>query len=605
MAIVKQKVRIGDLLVQNGVITDAQLRQALEKQKSTGLRLGRTLISLGYIGEDQFLEFLSTQLRIPFVDLRRFNFDVTLVHRLSETLARRYRAIVLSETKGEVLVGMADPTDIYAFDALERALQQPIQQAVVRVSELLRTLDLVYRRTEEIASFAEELDEELTDSQFDLASLTPAADDSDAPVVKLLQSIFQDAVQVRASDVHIEPDETVLRIRQRVDGVLQEQVMKERRIAPALVLRLKLLSGLDISERRLPQDGRFSLKVKERKLDIRLSTMPIEHGESVVMRILDQTEGATHLDNVGMPDEVLHRFRRLIHMPHGLILVTGPTGSGKTTTLYGALQELNEVGKKIITVEDPVEYRLHRINQVQVNPKINLTFARVLRTALRQDPDILMVGEIRDTETAEIAMRAAMTGHLVLSTLHTNDAVSSAMRLVDMGTEGFLAATALRAVLAQRLVRRLCDNCYLDYQPSAQEMSWLTSQLGKTRAQALKLKRPGGCHRCNNTGDLAAGETTLSAPDTATFLDGQTQGLENVASPSDSPLMTSAPGEGNSGTVDITLDLNAAGLLYLGFEWDDLNNDYNENPTGQIEFGQYRMHDRIINWQEIYNRPTP
>lgn len=500
MAVVKQKVRIGDLLVQNGVITDAQLRQALEKQKSTGLRLGRTLISLGYIGEDQFLEFLSAQLHIPFVDLRRFNFDVTLVHRLSETLARRYRAIVLSETKGEVLVGMADPTDIHAFDALERALQQPIQQAVVRESELLSTLDLVYRRTEEIASFAEELDEELTDSQFDLASLTPAADDSDAPVVKLLQSIFQDAVQVRASDIHIEPDETVLRIRQRIDGVLQEQVMKERRIAPALVLRLKLLSGLDISERRLPQDGRFSLKVKERKLDIRLSTMPIEHGESVVMRILDQTDGAAQLGNVGMPDEVLHRFRRLIHMPHGLILVTGPTGSGKTTTLYGALQELNEVGKKIITVEDPVEYRLHRINQVQVNPKISLTFARVLRAALRQDPDILLVGEIRDTETAEIAMRAAMTGHLVLSTLHTNDAVSSAMRLVDMGTEGFLAATALRAVVAQRLVRRLCDNCYLDYQPTAQEMSWLISQLGETRARALKLKRPAGCHRCNNTG---------------------------------------------------------------------------------------------------------
>ncbi len=500
MAAIKQKVRIGDLLVQNQVITETQLRQALEKQKSTGLRLGRTLISLGYIGEEQFLEFLSTQLQIPFVDLRRYKFDIQLVQRLSETLARRYRAIVLSDKKGELLVGMADPTDIYAYDALERALQQPIQQAVVRESELLNTLDLVYRRTEEIASFAEELDEELTDSNFDLASLTPAADDSDAPVVKLLQSIFQDAVQVRASDIHIEPDETVLRIRMRVDGVLQEQVMKERRIAPALVLRLKLLSGLDISEKRLPQDGRFSLKVKDRKLDVRLSTMPIEHGESVVMRLLDQTDGAAELDNVGMPEDVLKRFRRLIHMPHGLILVTGPTGSGKTTTLYGALQELNDVGKKIITVEDPVEYRLHRINQVQVNTKINLTFARVLRAALRQDPDIILVGEIRDTETAEIALRAAMTGHLVLSTLHTNDAVSSAMRLVDMGAEGFLAATAIKAVVAQRLVRRLCDNCYTDYHPSPQESIWLAEQLGDAAAKAMKLKNPSGCHRCNNTG---------------------------------------------------------------------------------------------------------
>ncbi|MGJ8688406.1 MAG: GspE/PulE family protein [Gammaproteobacteria bacterium] len=500
MSGLKKKIRIGDLLVSNAVITETQLQLALEKQKSSGLRLGRTLISLGYVGEDQFLEFLSTQLRIPFVDLRRFKFDISLVARLSETLARRYRAIVLSDNKGELLVGMADPTDIYAYDAIERALQQPILQAVVRESELLGTLDLVYRRTEDIASFAEELDEELTDTQFDLASLTPAADDSDAPVVKLLQSIFQDAVQVRASDIHIEPDESVLRIRQRVDGVLQEQVMKERRIAPALVLRLKLLSGLDISERRLPQDGRFSLKVKDRKLDIRLSTMPIEHGESVVMRLLDQTDGAAHLENVGMPDAMLNQFRRLIHMPHGLILVTGPTGSGKTTTLYGALQELNEIGKKIITVEDPVEYRLQRVNQVQVNNKIDLTFARVLRAALRQDPDILLVGEIRDTETAEIALRAAMTGHLVLSTLHTNDAVSSAMRLVDMGAESFLAATALRAVVAQRLVRRLCDNCYLDHTPDSRELGWLSAHIGEERAKAVQLKKPSGCHRCNNTG---------------------------------------------------------------------------------------------------------
>lgn len=500
MTAFKQKIRIGDLLVQNQVIDETQLHTALEKQKSTGLRLGRTLISLGYVGEDQFLEFLSTQLRIPFVDLRRYRFDADLVQRLTETLARRYRAIVLSDIKGELLVGMADPTDIYAFDALERALQQPIQQAVVRESELLNTLDVVYRRTEDIASYAEELDDELIDSQFDLASLTPSADDSDAPVVKLLQSIFQDAVQVGASDIHIEPDESVLRIRQRVDGVLQEQVMKERRIAPALVLRLKLLSGLDISEKRLPQDGRFSLKVRDRKLDVRLSTMPIEHGESVVMRLLDQTDGASKLDRVGMPDEMLNRFRRLVHMPHGLILVTGPTGSGKTTTLYGALQELNEAGKKIITVEDPVEYRLQRINQVQVNTKIALTFAKVLRAALRQDPDILLVGEIRDTETAEIALRAAMTGHLVLSTLHTNDAVSSAMRLVDMGVESFLAATALRAVVAQRLVRRLCEYCYVDHTPTAAELGWLSGLLGQERAQSIELKQSSGCHRCNNTG---------------------------------------------------------------------------------------------------------
>ena len=500
MAITKQKIRIGDLLVENQVITEAQLMAALKKQKAVGHKLGRVLIDLGYLEEEQFLSFLSQQLEVPFIDLRRYNFDVNLIQLLPESYARRHRAIVLSDKNSNLLVGMADPMDIFAFDELERILQRPIQQAVVRESELLSTLDLVYRRTEEIASFAEELDEELTEGQFDLDSLALEVDDSDAPVVKLLKSIFEDAVQVRASDIHIEPDENVLRIRQRVDGILQEQVMKEKRIAPALVLRLKLLSGLDISEKRLPQDGRFSLKVKGRKLDIRLSTMPIENGESVVMRLLDQTEGATVLDHVGMPEYILERFRKLIHMPHGLILVTGPTGSGKTTTLYGALQELNEIGKKIITVEDPVEYRLHRINQVQINPKIDLSFARILRSALRQDPDILLVGEIRDTETAEIALRAAMTGHLVLSTLHTNDAVSSAMRLVDMGAEGFLAATALRAVVAQRLIRRLCDNCFTDYSPDSTEKTWIVSLLGEEGASQMKLKQPEGCHRCNNTG---------------------------------------------------------------------------------------------------------
>ncbi|MDY6984273.1 MAG: GspE/PulE family protein, partial [Pseudomonadota bacterium] len=412
----RKKIRIGDLLVQNGIISEVQLQQALEKQRATGLRLGRVLVDLGFVEENQFLTFLAQQMDVAFVDLKQFNFDANLIMRLPEIHARRYRAIVLSEHRGMLTVGMADPMDIFAYDELSRILQQNIEVAIVRESELLYTLDLVYRRTDEIATLAGELDEEITEGQFDLAAMTPLAQDGDAPVVKLLQSIFEDAVQVRASDIHIEPDETVLRIRQRVDGVLQEQVMKEKRISAPLVLRLKLMAGLNISEKRLPQDGRFSLIVKKRKLDIRLSTMPIEHGESVVMRLLDQSSGVANLDHVGMPSDLLQHFRRLIHTPHGLILVTGPTGSGKTTTLYGALAELNEAGKKIITAEDPVEYRLPRVNQVQVNPKIDLSFARVLRAALRQDPDIILVGEIRDSETAEIALRAAMTGHLVLST---------------------------------------------------------------------------------------------------------------------------------------------------------------------------------------------
>lgn len=500
MSALKKKVRIGELLIQKGIISEQQLHDALEHQKQTGLKLGRTLVELGFIDESRFLAFLSEQLEIPYVDLKLHNFDVSLIQRLPEIYARRFRAIILAENDKGLVVGMVDPMDIYSYDELQRILESNIEIAIVRESELLNTLDLVYRRTEEIANYAEELEEELTEGQFDLEELEAEAEEGDATVVKLLRSIFEDAVQVRASDIHIEPDENVLRIRQRVDGVLHEQIVKEKRISSPLVLRLKLMAGLNISEKRLPQDGRFSLLVKDRKLDIRVSTMPIEYGESVVLRLLDQTAGVTHLDQVGMPKDMLAVFRRLIHLPHGLILVTGPTGSGKTTTLYGALQELNEAGNKIITVEDPVEYRLQRINQVQINSKIELDFARVLRAALRQDPDIILVGEIRDGETAEIALRAAMTGHLVLSTLHTNDALSSALRLVDMGTEGFLAASSLKAIVAQRLVRRLCDNCSVDYEPDTNEKAWLEVKLGSSKAKGIKLKTAKGCHHCNNSG---------------------------------------------------------------------------------------------------------
>ncbi|MBU1301192.1 MAG: GspE/PulE family protein, partial [Gammaproteobacteria bacterium] len=282
-------------------------------------------------------------------------------------------------------------------------------------------------------------------------------------------------------------------------GVLNEQVMKEHRVASALVMRLKIMSGLDISEKRLPQDGRFNIRVKNRNLDVRVSTMPVQFGESVVMRLLDQSGAMFQLDGTGMPAAMLERFRRLLQRPHGMVLVTGPTGSGKTTTLYAGLSELNSPEKKIITVEDPVEYRLPRINQVQVNAKIDLTFARVLRAALRQDPDIVLVGEIRDQETAEIGLRAALTGHLVLSTLHTNDALTSAMRLIDMGVEPFLVATALNAVLAQRLIRRVCENCQEEHQPDPRQLAWLETLHGGSLA-GKRFHRGSGCHQCHNSG---------------------------------------------------------------------------------------------------------
>ncbi|TBU99946.1 MSHA biogenesis protein MshE [Stutzerimonas kirkiae] len=494
----QRKVRIGDLLIQAGLINDGQLQQALQEQKRTGSKLGRTVVDLGFIDEKRLLSTLSEQLQIPFVELKHYKFDSDLTQSLPEAVARRFRVIVLSRQGDGLLVGMSDPLDLFAQDEMERLLGKRVYPAVVRESELLDTLDRVYRRTSQIASLAGELEGELQESEFDLSRLGSDSN-SDAPVVRLLQTLFEDAVQMKASDIHIEPDDGVVRIRQRIDGVLNEQVMKEQRIASALVMRLKIMSGLDISEKRLPQDGRFNIRVRNHNFDVRLSTMPVQFGESVVMRLLDQSGSMSTLEGSGMPPGILERFRRLLQRPHGMVLVTGPTGSGKTTTLYAGLAELNSPELKIITVEDPVEYRMQRINQVQVNARIDLTFARVLRAALRQDPDVVLVGEIRDQETAEIALRAAMTGHLVLSTLHTNDALTSAMRLIDMGVEPFLVATALNAVLAQRLIRRVCENCMEDHEPTPQQRLWLEALNGGSLGNAV-FKRGSGCHHCHNSG---------------------------------------------------------------------------------------------------------
>jgi MSHA biogenesis protein MshE len=494
----QRKLRLGDLLIQAGLISDAQLQLALQEQKRTGSKLGRTVVDLGFVAEVKLLTALSEQLKIPFIELKHFKFDQQLVQNLPEAMARRFRAMVLSRESGGFLVGMSDPLDLFALDEMERILKTRVHPAVVREAELLATLDTVYRRTSEIASIAGELEGELKDSDFDLSKLG-ADNNTEAPVVRLLQTLFEDAVQMKASDIHIEPDEGVVRIRQRIDGVLNEQVMKEARVASALVMRLKIMSGLDISEKRLPQDGRFNIRVKNRNIDVRVSTMPVQFGESVVMRLLDQTGGVSSLDTSGMPADMLVRFRRLLQRPFGLVLVTGPTGSGKTTTLYAGLSELNSPEKKIITVEDPVEYRLPRVNQVQVNAKIDLSFARVLRAALRQDPDIVLIGEMRDQETAEIGLRAALTGHLVLSTLHTNDALTSAMRLIDMGAEPFLVATSLNAVLAQRLIRRVCENCMEADTPEPRQLLWLEN-LHRAPLTGRSFKRGAGCHQCHNTG---------------------------------------------------------------------------------------------------------
>lgn len=492
------KMRLGDLLVAEAIITDQDLQRALSQQKQTGRKLGATLIELGVLSEDQLLQFLAQQLKVAFLDIAQKRVDPKAAQLLPEVQARRFRALVLEDRGNSVLLGMSDPADLAALDQLSVLLEpKQIELAVVRESQLMQAFNQLYRRTQEIRSIAHQLEEEYRDNDtVDFATLS-AENDKDNTIVRLLQSMFEDAVQVGASDIHIEPDEHVLRLRQRVDGVLQESVLKETSIAPALVLRLKLMANLDISEKRLPQDGRFQIRVKGQTIDVRMSTMPVQYGESVVMRLLNQSSGVLVLDDTGMPPDVLTKMRRIIQSPHGMVLVTGPTGSGKTTTLYGVLSELNQADVKIITVEDPVEYRLPRINQVQINHKIGLDFATVLRTCLRQDPDVLMVGEMRDQETAEMGLRGALTGHLVLSTLHTNDAVSSSLRLIDMGAAPYLVASALRAILAQRLVRRVCQHCKAIYHPDELEQNWLRHFRPGSTAGFYKGT---GCQSCNYSG---------------------------------------------------------------------------------------------------------
>jgi len=492
------RLRLGDVLVQQRLVSEQQLQEALEEGKQTGKRLGRLLNERGLVKEEVVVQALATQLRIPFVNLKTFPLRSETVRLLPESPARRHRAVVLEDKGDHCTVAVADPLDLFAYDELTRLLRRPIQIAVTAESQLPAVFDRHYRRTDEITGLAKALEKDVGDA-VDFGTLQASLGQEAAPVVKLLQSLFEDAMHSGASDVHLEPQERELLIRNRVDGVLQTQAQADKRIAAALTQRLKLMASLDISEKRLPQDGRFTLRLKERTLDVRLSTLPSQHGESVVMRLLGQDNGVRRLDSIGMPSAMLARFNEILARTSGMVLVTGPTGSGKTTTLYAALAEIDAEANKIITVEDPVEYRLPGLTQVQVNEKIELSFARVLRACLRQDPDVILVGEMRDPETAEIGLRAAMTGHLVLSTLHTRDAISTPFRLLDMGVPAFMVATSLQAVIAQRLVRGVCEHCAEPQALSPQQQTWLANVAGE-RAAAIVPRRGRGCSACNSTG---------------------------------------------------------------------------------------------------------
>ena len=497
----KLKIKLGDLLVKDKVITEEQLQSALEHQKKHGGKLGNILVELNFINEQHLLNILSEQLNLPFVDLNSSNVDSNIAHKIPEKIAKKFKIIAVEYKNNNYTVGMAEPTDVLAYDQIVKILGNSIQIVIVKESILLNVLDKVYRRTEDIASFAKELKAEIgkETTSFNITEETVSGDES-SPVAKLLDSIFEDAVQIGSSDIHVEPENNLVRIRQRVDGVLQENIIEGRQIADSLILRIKLLAKLNISEKRLPQDGRFIIKVKGKTLDIRTAIIPVRYGETAVLRLLDQSSGILQIQQLINRQDLLNKILFHIYRPSGLILVTGPTGSGKTTTLYSILNELNVQEKKIISIEDPIEYSLPRITQIQVNTLIGLTFGKVLRTVLRQDPEIIMIGEMRDEETAQIGLRAAMTGHLVLATLHTNDAISSAVRLTDMGIPSYLVAASLRAVIGQRLIRKICTNCIVEDKIREQDIELLKNLINQNIDPAWKFKKGNGCPNCNNTG---------------------------------------------------------------------------------------------------------
>lgn len=491
--------RIGDILVERGHLTIENLNAVLQEQRhGNRQKLGKLLVAKGFSTEDQVSEALALQVNSPFIDLRTYVLKPELVAMLSETQSKKLGVIVLNKDDARgFLVGMVDPHNILAYDEVKSILKSRFEIAIISESALNDAIQRAYRRTQEMHSLAREVvtavgELSITDDR-DTGVSTP-----DSAVDRFIQAMFEDALRVDASDIHIEPQEGHLQIRFRIDGELQSQMERERSLAAPVTSRLKTMCNLDIGEKRLPQDGRFSLSLRNGStIDVRLSTLAGQHGEGIVMRLLKQN--ILSLDNLGMPADMLRHFRSIVTKGNGVVLVTGPTGSGKTTTLYSVLSEINTPKTKIITAEDPVEYRLPGIHQTQINEKIGLTFASVLRSMLRQDPDVILVGEMRDTDTAQIALRAAMTGHLVFATTHTRDTVGTLFRIVDMGVPKFLVASAVKAIMAQRLLRKLCDRCSTKYVFNQTELNWLASYNADT-SRYQNVRQAIGCPHCNHTG---------------------------------------------------------------------------------------------------------
>ncbi|NLY66800.1 MAG: Flp pilus assembly complex ATPase component TadA [Tissierellia bacterium] len=485
--------KLGELLLYNGKITKEQLDKALEKQRQSHKKIGEILVEEGYVTDKDIIEVLEFQLGFPHVDLNTFVINPEVISLVPEHIARRYDLIPVDKKGDLLIVAMADPLNIYAIDDLKLYTKYDIQPVISTRESIIKNIDKFYRqRTTEkvIKEFVESYDEDDAEDYEDQEQLEVA----NAPIVRLINSTIQQAVDMKASDIHIEPYMDYIRVRFRIDGDLQDIMNLSKNILSALVTRIKIIGKMNIAEKRVPQDGRVEFNLNNKEIDIRISTIPTIHGEKIVLRLLDREHFLLTKDQLGFTQKNLERFDKLLKQPYGMILITGPTGSGKTTTLYAILNELNRVEKNIITIEDPVEYKMEGINQIQINPKAGLTFASGIRSILRQDPDIIMVGEIRDAETAHIAVRAAITGHLVLSTLHTNDSPSSVMRLVDMGVEPYLVASAVIGVVSQRLVKKLCNNCKEAYEASYAEKLLI----GKNYDEKVILYRPKGCNRCNN-----------------------------------------------------------------------------------------------------------
>lgn len=488
------KKRLGDLLVQAGKITKEQLKTVLAKQGSSGAKLGELLLEDKILNEEDIIEVLQIQLGIDRVHLDMMKLDRDAVRAVPENLAKKYGLIAYAFEKNRIKVAMIDPLNLYAVDDVQIATGRDVITVIDAKANIEKAIDRYYS-SEYVEKAAEELSksQEKTEVKENVEELE---DVKNAPVVKLIDSIIKNAVKANVSDIHIEPFETYIRIRYRIDGALQEVLRTSKDTIGSLVTRIKILSNLDIAEKRIPQDGRIITKIDEQQIDLRVSSLPTVFGEKIVIRVLKKNDFLISKEELGITSEDKDKLDRIIKSPYGIILVTGPTGSGKSTTLYTLLSDINSGDKNIVTVEDPVEYSIDGVNQVNVNIKAGMTFASGLRSILRQDPDMIMIGEIRDTETAQIAVRAAITGHLVLSTIHTNDTASTIARLKDMGIEPYLLASSLSGIISQRLVRKICPKCKVEYEAGAYEKKMLRID----KNEDVKIYKGTGCTYCNNTG---------------------------------------------------------------------------------------------------------